>query len=73
MKPATSTPGQTKSGPAGRAAAWPARGTLMTFRSVASRKRMAAARLQARASVLLAEAADFDGLADRLVAADDLR
>jgi hypothetical protein len=50
---------------------WPTRGSLMTYRSVASRKRAAAARLQARASVLLAEAADLDARAERLLTADE--
>jgi len=40
----------------------------MSYRSVASRKRAAAARLQDRASVLLVEAADFDARADALLA-----
>jgi len=43
----------------------------MSYRSVAARKRAAAARLQDRASVLLAEAADFDARAERLLAADE--
>ena len=45
----------------------------MSYRSVASRKRAAAARLQGRASVLLAEAADYDSRADELLAADERR
>ncbi len=71
MRSTTSTPGQTEGSPAGRAAAWPAGGTLMSYRSVASRKRAAAARLQDRASALLAEAADFDARADRLLTEDE--
>lgn len=68
MGPPNPTPGQTEGSPAGRVAAWPAGGTLMSYRSVASRKRAAAARLQDRASVLLVEAADFDARADALLA-----
>jgi hypothetical protein len=45
----------------------------MSLRSVASRKRSAAARLEERASALLAEAADLDGRADKLLAADETR
>jgi len=45
----------------------------MSYRSVATRKRRAAERLQARASVLLAEAADFDRRAEAMLAADESR
>ena len=38
----------------------------MSYRSVAARKRTAAARLQERANVLLLEAAEFDRRADEL-------
>ena len=68
MGSTTSTPGQTEGSPAGRAAAWPAGGTLMSYRSVSARKRAAADRLRERARVLDAEAADFDARADELLA-----
>jgi hypothetical protein len=51
---------------ADRTSDWPAHGTFISFRSVASRKRMAAARLQDRVRVLLSEADDFDRRAERL-------
>ena len=65
------TPGEADEGPAGRAAAWPDRASVMTLRSVSSRKRTAAARLQDRASVLLAGAAALDARAERLLTADE--
>jgi hypothetical protein len=65
------TPGEADEGPAGRAAAWPDRASVMSLKSVASRKRTAAARLQGRAGVLLAEAADLDARAERLLTADE--
>lgn len=65
------TPGEADEGPVGRAAAWPDRGSVMSLRSVSSRKRTAAARLQGRASVLQAEAAALDARAERLLTADE--
>jgi len=73
MPSTVSTLGQTPASPVEDPAAWPTRGTLMSYRSVATRKRRAAERLQARASVLLAEAADFDRRAEAMLAADESR
>lgn len=55
----------------GLASAWPTHGQVMIFRSVASRKRAAAARLQAHAELLLTEAAECERRADNLVGMAD--
>ena len=64
-------PGEAEDSPVGRSSAWPARGSIMSYRSVASRKRTAAERLQARVSALRAEAAALDERADRLLSKDE--
>ena len=73
MKPKTKVPGGAEREPARRESPWPVHHQVMSHRSIASRKRAAAARLQARASVLLAEATDLDGRADKLLARDQGR
>lgn len=67
---ANSRPREAIKTPAGVPAPRATRASLMTYRSVASRKRAAATRLQIRAGALLAEAAALDGLAEQLMASD---
>ena len=63
-------PGEADDSPAGRVAAWPVRGSLMSYRSVASRKRTAVERLQARAQSLTAKAFVLEEHGRRLVDVD---
>jgi len=71
MRTRTSTPGEADDSSAGRSAGWATRGSIMSIRSVASRKRTAARRLQARAIVLLNDAAALDSQAERLLSEDE--
>lgn len=71
MRTRTSTPGEANPSSSGRSATWPTRGSVMSYRSVASRKRAAAKRLQVRATALPTEAAALDGRADELLTANE--